>query len=75
LCFEPQVPEDPTALDFPMAGTYDVYAQVDVAFEGDSIYFGRYSEGNEENNVVQDSMILFNADYHVYLPLIFRSAP
>jgi uncharacterized repeat protein (TIGR01451 family) len=75
LCFEPQVPEDPTALDFPVAGTYDVYAQVDVAFEGDSVYWGRYSEGNEDNNVVQNSMVLINADYQVYLPLILRSAP
>jgi uncharacterized repeat protein (TIGR01451 family) len=75
LCFEPQVPGDPTALDFPVAGTYDVYAQVDVAFEGDSLYWGRYSEGNEDNNVVQDSMVVFDADYRVYLPLILRSAP
>jgi hypothetical protein len=75
LCFEPQVPEDPSALDFPVAGTYDVYAQVDVAFEGDSVYWGRYSEGNEDNNVVQDSMVLIDADYQVYLPLVLKSAP
>jgi len=71
LCFEPQAPTDPSAPDFPAAGIYEIYAQVDVAFEGDDLYLGRYSEGNEANNVVQDVL----ADDYVYLPLILRSAP
>ena len=67
---------DPTP-DFPAAGTYDIYVQVDVAFEGDNLYWGRFQESNEENNILKHTITLtpFDPDYVSYLPLVFRTVP
>lgn len=75
VCLKPEAPEDPLAPDYPAVGSYDVYAQVDVAFAGDDLYLGRYSEGNEMNNVVQSAMMVVPRNTSIYLPLIFRSSP
>ena len=63
--------------DFPGEGSYDIYAQVDVAFGNDSVYWGRYLETDEENNIWHGTMDLaiFVPDNFSYLPLIFRFAP
>jgi uncharacterized repeat protein (TIGR01451 family) len=63
--------------DFPAAGTYDIYVQADVAFDGDSLYWGRFQESNEENNILKQTITLvpFNPDNFVYLPMVFRFAP
>ena len=72
----PALDQDPSP-DFPAEGVYDIYAQVDVAFEGDSVYWGRSPEANEENNIWHSTMTLvpFSGDHSVYLPLVLRSAP
>jgi hypothetical protein len=77
VCFQPQAPTDPLAPDYPAQGVYDVYAQVDLAFDGDNLYWGRYAEDSEANNLVQGIMILGDlpTENNIYLPLIFRSAP
>ena len=76
LCFEPQSTEnDPSALDYPEEGLYNVYVQVDVAFEDDDGESGRYLEGNEGNNLVEDTMELIPVVYRVYLPVVLKSAP
>lgn len=75
VCFEPVAPEDPLALDYPAEGTYDVYVQVDVAFLGDDLHLGRYSEGDEMNNLVQSSMAVIPYDWAIYLPVVLRSLP
>jgi uncharacterized repeat protein (TIGR01451 family) len=77
VLFQPQVPSDPLAPDFPAEGVYDVYAQVDLAFAGDDLYWGRYAEDNEANNIWQGIMVLgaLPTDNNVYLPMIFRNAP
>jgi hypothetical protein len=38
-------------LTLPGGGDYDVYAQVDVAFDGDNPDWGRYMEASENNNI------------------------
>jgi uncharacterized repeat protein (TIGR01451 family) len=77
VCIQPQVPIDPLAPDFPAAGVYDVYAQVDLAFDGDNLYWGRYAEDSEANNVVQGLMILgpLPTDNNIYLPIVLSNAP
>ena len=61
--------------DFPAEGIYDIYVQVDVAFQGDDLEFGRYRETNEANNIWHDTMNLeiFALDHAVYLPAVLRS--
>ncbi len=72
----PALDQEPSP-DFPAAGTYDIYAQVDVAIGASDPYWGRYAEGNEENNVAQATMVVvdFDPKYYLYLPVILRSAP
>jgi uncharacterized repeat protein (TIGR01451 family) len=68
--------QDPSP-DFPAEGTYDIYVQVDVAFEGDDLSWGRFPESNEENNILKRTLTLdiFEPDYSVHLPVILRGAP
>lgn len=77
VVFEPLEPADPSALDYPAAGVYDVYVQVDVAFGGDNLYWGHYAEDDETNNLWQDTMMLvpMSGENNIYLPLVFKSAP
>ncbi len=75
VCLIPEAPVDPLAPDYPAVGTYDVYAQVDVAFAGDDLYLGRYSEGNETNNLAQGTLTVMPSDTSIYLPVILRGAP
>jgi uncharacterized repeat protein (TIGR01451 family) len=58
-----------TGLVLPGSGDYDVYAQVDISFEGDDPTWGRYLEANEGNNV---SRIILGGGI-VYLPQILRN--
>ncbi len=64
--------EDPSP-DFPAEGTYDIYVQVDVAFEGDNIYWGVYPEDYEDNNIWHRVLTL--GPPTVYLPAVFKSSP
>ncbi len=68
--------QDPSP-DFPAVGTYDIYVQVDVAFAGDDLSWGRFPESNEENNILKRTLTLdiFEPDFSVHLPLVLRGAP
>jgi uncharacterized repeat protein (TIGR01451 family) len=70
------IDQDPSP-DFPAAGTYNIYAQADLAFGADNPYWGRYPEDNEANNILQDTLVLsaLSGDNNVYLPMVFRGAP
>jgi hypothetical protein len=66
--------------DFPsVSGTYDIYAQADVAFGSDNAYWGAIAEGHEDNNVWQGSLLVDpNGSIGVspvYLPLVLRQLP
>jgi uncharacterized repeat protein (TIGR01451 family) len=71
--------QDPSP-DFPaVSGTYDIYVQADVAFEGDNVYWGSIAEDREDNNVWQESLVVDpNGSVGVppvYLPLVFKQSP
>ncbi len=63
----------------PAAGTYDIYVQVDVAFEGDNVFWGRHAEDREDNNIRHETLSLRDSEPSgppkVYLPAILRSSP
>ena len=73
VCFQPQVPEDPLALDYPALGSYDVYVQVDVAFGLASPTYGCFLEANEENNILHRTLLVGASGY--FLPLVSKGAP
>jgi uncharacterized repeat protein (TIGR01451 family) len=62
--------------DFPEEGTYDIYVQVDVSFDGPDYnpYWGLYPEDREDNNLGQPKELQIEKG-KVYLPLIYRRAP
>jgi uncharacterized repeat protein (TIGR01451 family) len=74
VCFQPEVPLDPLALDYPADGTYDVYVQVDVAFGLASPIYGCFLEANEENNILHRTLTV-GTTARSFLPLIFKGAP
>ncbi len=55
-------------LELPGVGNYDLYAQVDIAFEGDDPLWGRYLESNESNNIRYEPM----EGNVIYLPLVAK---
>jgi uncharacterized repeat protein (TIGR01451 family) len=67
--------EDPSP-DFPRNGAYELYVQVDVAFQGDNQYWGRLAEDWENNNLWHGTLTIQDSGPpKVYLPLIARSSP
>ena len=63
-------------LIFPAQGTYDVYVQIDVAFDDPhySRYWGVYAEEYEDNNIAHENATSAGPP-SVYLPLICRNSP
>jgi uncharacterized repeat protein (TIGR01451 family) len=59
------------------AGTYEVYAQADVTWDGDGYWgqdFGLVKEAIEDNNIYAEGSLEITAttDQYVYLPLVMR---
>ncbi len=63
-------------LSFPADGFYDVYVQIDMAFDDPHYneYWGVHVEANEYNNILHKRVII-GASRTIYLPLIFRYGP
>jgi uncharacterized repeat protein (TIGR01451 family) len=62
--------------DFPKAGSYDIYVQIDVAFGGDNKYWGRFAEDREDNNLWHGMLTIEDSGPpKVFLPVIVRSSP
>lgn len=60
-------------LTWPSAGTYDIYAQADVAFDGPEYRpWGAIAEEDETNNIAKISPC---QRPHVYLPLMYKRSP
>ena len=65
--------------DFPASNAYDLYLQVDVAFEDDNPYWGIYPEDNEYNNLWQGYLYIPETSngppWMVYLPILYKNLP
>ncbi|MBN1813223.1 MAG: DUF11 domain-containing protein [Anaerolineae bacterium] len=72
VAFE-SIAADPS-LHYPVAGAYDIYIQADLAFsqDGYNLYWGRFPELDESNNLMSRSLIVA-PDGRVFLPLVFHS--
>ncbi len=63
-------------LFFPTEGAYDVYVQVDVAFDDPrySPYWGFYPEHHEGNNIVHETVFIGGVPRY-YLPAVYKRWP
>jgi uncharacterized repeat protein (TIGR01451 family) len=72
-----EVPFRGTDLLFPTEGLYDVYAQIDVAFDGDGYnpFWGSFPERDETNNMGHETVAVGDGLFHMYCPAIYKNGP